>query len=100
MKTIVAILIALILGVCGAYGQQKFVAKGNTITAVAADSSKTKAAAKPVDTGLIYTDTKGVQHKVLRGPKGGYYYINRSGKRSSLPKEVREWCKKNDKSKK
>ena len=98
MKTIVAILIALILGVVGANAQQKFVAKGNNITAVA-DTSKTKAAAKPVDTGLTYTDTKGVQHKVLRGPKGGYYYINKSGKRTSLPKEAREWCKKNDKSK-
>lgn len=99
MKTIIALLVCVILGVVGATAQQKFVAKGNNITAVAADSSKTKATAKPVDTGLTYTDTKGVQHKVLRGPKGGYYYINKSGKRTSLPKEAREWCKKNDKSK-
>lgn len=99
MKTIIALLVCVILGVCGAYGQQKFVAKGNNITAVAADSSKSKAAAKPVDTGLTYTDTKGVQHRVLRGSKGGYYYLNKNGKRTSLPKQAREWCKKNDRSK-
>lgn len=35
---------------------------------------------KPMDTGYTIRDLDGLQHKIYRGPKGGYYYTKQRKK--------------------
>ena len=82
-------LIIILLVMCFALTmpcESKIVKRGNNWIQV--DSTSTKKSNKPADKVVgIYTDKSGKKYPVYQGPKGGYYYINKNGKKTYLPKK-------------
>ena len=85
------LILMLVMGISSIGAAQSSDAKvqknGNTFSVVKAEkSSKTT---EPVATGYNY-EVKGKTYPVFQGAKGGLFYVNDNGKKSYLPKEVKE----------
>ena len=86
MKNIIIVIAMCLALAMPCESKTKIVKRGNNWVQI--DSTSTKKPNKPADKCVgTYTDKSGKKYPVYQGPKGGYYYINKNGKKTYLPKK-------------